>query len=390
MNEYYMYDNLGNVSYDIDFSINSISLNTYKIDVYPSDEFLKSATYPVTIDPEITVQNDGYSEECFAVDIVDIASSNVTYGVTNNFTITNGVNKDSEADDTKAYFNVTIPYEYKNNFNLNLLKTSQFMYASIKLRAIDTNVSDDSHVELRQIELNSSYGEVNYLNQNSFISTFIDSEYFHNNNVFEHKFDVYNLIKNKLETYTSGNLNFMFELAIKGEANSNITYFGGLDTAGDATDFTLQPPSLKIGYLNEAGIKDYFTYEQLNVSDETNVYIAHNSGNLTAVLNDYSQGLINLSHIYNDNRKHNTSFYGAGFNINYNEYITESNNTYILTEGDGNEIKFIYDSTNQKYIDTSGSCLNLLVSETEYRIDSMDDIIKIYGSNGRLKKIYFE
>lgn len=59
MNEYYMYDAENNTSKDIDFEINVIDENTYKVEVTPSNEYLKDATYPVVIDPEITLTDGG-------------------------------------------------------------------------------------------------------------------------------------------------------------------------------------------------------------------------------------------------------------------------------------------------------------------------------------------
>jgi len=42
MNEYYMYDAENNTSKDIDFEINVIDENTYKVEVTPSNEYLIS------------------------------------------------------------------------------------------------------------------------------------------------------------------------------------------------------------------------------------------------------------------------------------------------------------------------------------------------------------
>lgn len=59
MNEYYMFDANKQESNDIDFDIEVIDSDTYKITVTPSDAFLSMATYPVVIDPEITLTDGG-------------------------------------------------------------------------------------------------------------------------------------------------------------------------------------------------------------------------------------------------------------------------------------------------------------------------------------------
>lgn len=57
INEYFMYDAKNNVKYDIDFSVSQKNHNEYFITVSPSNDFLKNATYPVVIDPEIVINN---------------------------------------------------------------------------------------------------------------------------------------------------------------------------------------------------------------------------------------------------------------------------------------------------------------------------------------------
>lgn len=58
INEYFMYDTNSQLSYDINFSVEQVNNNEYLITATPSDNFLKSASYPVIIDPEFVISNE--------------------------------------------------------------------------------------------------------------------------------------------------------------------------------------------------------------------------------------------------------------------------------------------------------------------------------------------
>ncbi len=153
-------------------------------------------------------------------------------------------------------------------------------------------------------------------------------------------------------------------------------------------------PVISVGYLDNAGLNDYYTYESLPMNDESSFYIAHNSGNLTYIYNTYNdKNLINLSHIYNVNRRNINSPYGKGFNINYNEKITESSSILTLTKGDYSTTIYNEISENN-YLSTDGtaSLLTKVYDENnnliEYVIKELSGGLKKYDSDGKLIKIY--
>ena len=203
---------------------------------------------------------------------------------------------------------------------------------------------------------------------------------------------MYDIIKTKLNDLQTGNVEFCFELLVnQGNSNTNISYSLGGDLIGDK-------PVLKLGYLSDAGLAEYYTYESFPVSDESNVYVAHNSGNLVCLFNDYTDNnLINFSHIFNDNRKCINSVYGNGFSINYNEYITTFNyeTRLKLTKGDGREVIFYsINSSNTEFVAGDGSgeklikYLDLNSNVSRYEIENVDGGLTIYNNNGKLTQIY--
>lgn len=298
-----------------------------------------------------------------------------TFLDTGSFTINNRNNLDT-TDDIKAIFNVTIPQDYTIGNVYDAIGKNQFMYAYIELPTLSTSATTDATVILKEIN-NSVTTEVTRVN-------------FHNANVFNQTFNVYDIIKTKLDELETSDINFSFELTLEGQNNTTISYSLGGDLIGEK-------PKLKIGYLSDAGLSNYYTYEALPLSDLSNIYIAHNSGNLTYVFNDYTDNnLLNFSHIYNDNRKHKDSVYGNGYSINYNEYITtfSTDNKLLLTEGDGREIIYYStNSTNTEYLasDGSGNLLRKILSSstvTGYEIETDTNELKTYDSSGKLIKIY--
>lgn len=284
MNEYYMYDENNTSSKEIDFEIIVIDDDTYKIEVTPSDEYLKNATYPVVIDPEIRLRDGGimdgithvYSNDKQADTFQEIMLGSFSLETRNSSTID---------DDKIAYIDIYIPRVYDDNIG-NIITQNQLMYANLTLPTIScSNVGYGSKVDLKYVS--SSINDTIYM----------DSQYFHNTTVFDHKFDILQAFTAEFENYKTSDIGLYFELSLDGNDNAVVTYSLGGDLVGDN-------PIITFGYLDDAGLAEYYTYESLPVSDDMDAFISHNSGNLCCLYNDYNDGnLLNLSHIYNTNKK---------------------------------------------------------------------------------------
>lgn len=370
MNEYYMFDANKQESNDIDFDIEVIDSDTYKITVTPSDAFLSRATYPVVIDPEITLTDGGLIDGITSLYSIDKAANTNTFLTLGSFSLANR-NASISTDDLIANLHVYIPREYTTSVG-NIITRNQLMYASITLTTISTNATSDTKVKMK------------------YDGNIIDEVTFHNTSVFNHKFNIIDALNEKIEAFATNDIYMSFELYLDGASNTEVTYSLGWDLGGDK-------PLITLGYLDDAGLSDYYTYEELPLDNESSIYLAHNSGNLTYLFNDYTDNnLLNLSHIYNANRKYNESIYGNGFNISYNEKLTQNYSNIILTLGSGRNVIFYPTNQNKtEYIATDGSGDTLIKKFNQnneiigYEIASGGGI-KLYNSIGKLTKIYVD
>ena len=185
IDEYYMYDSANNISKEITFDIIVIDNDTYKIKVKPSDDFLKNASYPVVIDPEIIIRDGGYLDGVFTVTTLDMLTNITQEKSIGQFTINNRVHSNAN-DDLKAFFNVIIPYEYTVGNMYDKIGKNQFMYANITIPTISTNASSNTEIVLNQILKNDSALEIDYADQSTYSKSYIDSQFLHNNNIFNH------------------------------------------------------------------------------------------------------------------------------------------------------------------------------------------------------------
>ena len=361
---YLMYDKDLSVSYDIITNIEYISDNTYKIIVTPSCEYLENANYPVTIDPEIHLVDGGLIDGIVTLYEVDKLNNTSIFKSIGSFNVNNRTDN-ILTDDLVANFNIYIPRIYNSNIS-NLITKNQLMYANLELNTISTNANSDTSAILK------------------YDGDEIDRVDFHNSTIFNHKFNIIDAIGEEVENFISNDLYFNLELSVTGLNNTNINYSLGGDLTGDK-------PIITLGYLSDAGLSDYFTYENFPINNESNCYVAHNSGNLTYIYNDYSSNiLLNLSHIYNTNRL-DDSIYGSGFNINYNEYIEEISNGLKLFKGDGKIIEFITTGNNE-YLskDGTGDVLTKIYNGNtlvKYELKSNNSIYE-YNELGKLVTIY--
>lgn len=389
MNEYYMYDANNNTSKDIDFEIIVIDEDTYKVEVTPSDEYLKDATYPVVIDPEITLIDGGILDGVTWLLSIDKQANTAQHLDLGSFTLANRSNSTTN-DDKVAYLELYIPREYDKNIG-DIITQNQLMYANLTLTTVSsTSAHYGSKVDLKAATSFNWPVEGEPPTYNT--EYVVDSQYFHGSTVFNHKFDILECVTESLEDFKTKDIGFAFELSLDANANTEVSYSLGWDLGGDK-------PLITLGYVADAGLADYYTYESLPISNDSDAYISHNSGNLTFIYNDYNDGnLLNLSHIYNANRIHNNSQYGNGFSINYDERISTFfyNSRLLLTEGDGREIIFYTkNDTNTEYVagDGSGDILYRLVNNevtTGYMIETSDGGLKIYNVDGKLTTIYID
>ncbi|MBU1141986.1 MAG: hypothetical protein KKG64_05625, partial [Firmicutes bacterium] len=172
---------------------------------------------------------------------------------------------------------------------------------------------------------------------------------------------------------------------------------------------TTLDPKIQIGYIDSAGIKDYWTYNSQNVGEHSIGYISDFTGLLNVVRNDLSfdteKQSLSLSFAYNIKDKATNYGYYKGWNIIYNSTVSFDSylNLYYSKDYTGNVIYYhsitcdsrftaIYPNSNSCYIAEDGSgdvLVRTTVSSTftGYFIQTDGNVKQTYNTSGYLTSI---
>ena len=369
INEYFMYDANNHLSYDINFSVKQITSNEYLITVVPNDEFLKNASYPVIIDPEFVISNE-----------IDRGSINATLldplKFPNYYPANYGLDyltiNDLGVNSSKLYMGIFFPSE----INYAELLNSNILYSYLTMpNKISNCEKEECSVNVRKVEA-SSWQEIKPGGNYSVGDEIISSHKFTYGNNVTHRFDILDLGQDP---------SLFLELSIENAYGSYVSY--NRPFSPEAI------PEFRIGYLNDAGLSNHYTYESFPTSNSSMSYVAHNSGNLTTIYNSYTDNnLINISLIYNSNRSHILSDFGYGFRLNYDERIAVTSPSILtLTKGDGSTISYSKINMGESldyYLAMDGSGEKIYGSNGHYRLITKGNVEKLYNSENRLYKIY--
>lgn len=291
--EYFMYDKSGKLSYDISYNIEKVGDFEYLISVTPNDAYLKSATYPVIIDPEIIINNMESVKGSLDTKFFDPMSAdfpNESYPEYPTLTkkAVNGVDKSS-----KLLMRLSFPSDATYS-GMSKLKTSNFLYSYVVMPT-DGNVksnprtycsSGECTVEASKVDTDLKWYQIN--GNSSYTTSKLSSQKFTSGSVFNHRFDIYDYMYENVDKFGT-----YFELLLEFKLNGGEGSFVKYTQSNSYYDSI---PEYRLGYLDEAGLYDHYTYEQIPTSSSSTAYIAHNSGNLVYIYNHYSDGnLLNLS-----------------------------------------------------------------------------------------------
>jgi len=389
INEYFMYDASDNMSFDIDYVVSQVNDDEYLVNVIPNNNYLKNATYPVIIDPEIVINNMESVMGAIDVKLFEPSSPNYPNYYPAHYGLDYLTVNELASESSKLYMSIQFPSD-SSYPGMSALKNYNFLYSYVTLPNVESNsTTGECTVNARKVNT-SSWNNVVPGGAFTVDSEVLASEKFHNNSTFTHRFDIYDYLYDNVEKFgTSFNLTLQFSL--DGGYGSYVKYTKPYSYYDEISEF-------RIGYSNTAGLQDYYTYEELPSSNSSVSYVAHNSGNLTTVYNDYTDGnLINISHVYNSNRSYVLGNYGYGFNINYDERIsTYSSSDIKLTKGDGSETlyhhTYVRDESNniidEYYLDKDGSGEKIYGASGSYYLITQDNVKKMYNSSNRLYKIF--
>jgi len=380
--ELFMFDDETNESQAIEYKLLETGKNTYEITIIPSDEWLKAASYPVTIDPSIVLETNNTN-----------IRDKYVYSSSGSNSSTNYI---------KSGYSGTYKYRSYIEFAIDSLPEDiAINYANLQLNLYSNNVDNISQINARMVNQTTSFDSIQGQYLLDVDDKIIDYLYVLSTDVNENY--TMNITKAINTWYEDGVSDGVIELRTEDESVDDFVFFDSLEYS------SVTGPKLIIGYTHAAGIKDYWTYNSQQVGGKSTGYVSDYTGLLTVVRNDLSfateRQTLSLSFGYNILDRDTNIGYGAGWNIAYNSYIKYDSDSsmYYSEDYTGNIVYYhsvacdsrfqtSYPGQNYCYIaeDCSG---NILVRQYGYGvfggqfIQTPDDIRQIYNTSGYLTSI---
>ena len=377
LDEMFMVDSEGNVSDEVEISYEVKKKDTYTITITPNNAWLKTAIFPVLIDPTVSIPSTGSTIED-------------TY-------VYQGSSGSNFKDSTTLKVGGSANYEYRSLIKLTLpsyLNNQIITYAHMEFKRTDsavTNFQINVYKNLTGFEIDN----VNWSNRPTPDTNLVD---FYGYYIVNRRM-IYDVTESVKEWVEYGVSNYGFTL-IADSLNGTTKDLYSLDTT-----YSMNKPVVRIGYESPSGLKDYWTYTSQEVGGVGTGYVSDYTGNLTFVRNDYKlesefMGL-NLSFYYNLADRATNIGYGNGWKTNFNmKFVYDSTiqKNYLL-KPDGNKVYFNLTSSSSEdvyewnsYLAEDGSRMTV---DTEWASDAYtyitlnttDHMRYEFDSSGRLYQI---
>jgi RHS repeat-associated protein len=376
LSDLYMIDSEGDISFELDFSVIETGNKTYQITILANNEWLKNATYPVTIDP--TINSITTSMRIYDT-WISSGRADYNYSSSDTMILTN------EYSTARGLLYFYIPSDI-------LDKTIIYSHLSFSKR----NVTLGDQLNIYQNTEIFASSSATWNNAPNYDNLVVDYYIVDSNTPF--MFDITESVK---EWQADGILRTPgFTIGYDEVTGSyNSVYQNGISS-------DLLKPIISIGYEEPSGLKDYWTYTSQDIGLAGTGYISDYTGNLTWVRNEYSLDnefmSLTLSFYYNNYDRNEDIGYGMGWRTNYNMEIKheEFSDSYYLIKPDGNKVYFslyyydeIYSGTTMyQYISEDGSRMKLTRIEDsgstrDYVIETASELSYSFNNNGRLTTI---
>ncbi|MBI9010164.1 MAG: RHS repeat-associated core domain-containing protein [Tenericutes bacterium] len=308
-NDLYMLDDEMRESFNIEYKLINTGNKTYQITIVPDDEWLATANYPVKIDPTTVVpQNYLYFEDTTIKENYTTDYSAWQYLIVGNYQVDRRY---------RGLMKIQIPGGVENEY---------ITYARLTLSPSAQN--NGSQINLYRNTSDFVDSEVTWANQPDIVDTAED--FFVIDGQSKYVFDITGAMK-----YWQSNPNYGFSIR---SANEVLSYNSVKSV--ECTTTSLKP-LVEIGYVERAGLKDYWTYDSQSLGDAGTGYVTENNGYYTNVRNDINYSnektSLNLSYYYSfDTRTTNYFNAGYGWRSNYDIYWeTYSSSIKYVSFGDG-------------------------------------------------------
>lgn len=308
----WMSDANGEISENVWLTVKEIGTGTYEVTINADDEWLSKATYPVTIDPSL--------------------SSNITSMNVQDTYVYSGAPTTNYC--TQTYLRIagtssTLKYKTLIQFDLPSQLTGRVVtFANMYLKS-DTKTNGR---ELVVYENTSSFmtPKVTWNTAPAHSSTIVD--YHITGDSTTYIFD----ITDSVSRWSQGvAINYGFTLMDKQEYGGT-NYVRSMEYSGTNSD-----PKIVIGYVDQSGLKDYWTYQSQSAGKAGTGYVADYTGMMTWVRGDISfetaKQSFGLTMAYNVFDRIGSKGYGSGWQTNYNMTVEYDSSyfKYCVTDSTG-------------------------------------------------------
>jgi RHS repeat-associated protein len=314
----YAIDQSGSITDKIKLSIIEIKNDTYQVSLSLDDEWAENAKYPVTIDPTINSSTQGMT---YYDTYVSEASPTTNYLYS---TILN-ISSVSYTSEYRGLMYFYLP---------SVVMDKEITYATYSVTASSKTLGRT--IALYKNLANFTAGSVTWNTKPSATSTMTDFHIVDTSNTY-----VFNITKTVREWQATGNTRTS-GFTIKDKSN-----YGAYNSVySEEYSDTTKVPVIEIGYIDPAGIKDYWTYNSQQVSEHSTGYVSDLTGLLNVVRNDLSFSTerqnLSLSFGYNIMERSTNYGYYKGWNIVYNTYVKQdtSLNLFYTQDYTGNKVYY--------------------------------------------------
>ena len=316
----------------------------YTLSIIPNEEWIEKSDrkYPITIDPIVRTSPN-------IKDILDnhVSSANSKQNFVNDQYLKVGYG--SSIGTTRSYLKFTIPKLQSAD-----LVTSAYLYL---IPYLTHGIQINAHKVLGDWDTN----KITWENQPKFDTKIEDYQITSGKSYYQ--WDVTNIVK---EWYNTGN-NTGLMLQAQNETSGSGTpeHFYSSDIG-----IVEYRPVVVIGYVNNAGLENYWTYHSQDAGRAGCGYINDYNGSLVFVHNDLSMNgnrmPVMINHVFNSSERNVDMGYGQGWRLNLSQTVKYESidNTpyYIYTDEDGTKHFFKFDSSKNIYIDEAGTNYTLTVN----------------------------
>jgi hypothetical protein len=257
----YMFDADGNDSQDIKLAIVETAKGEYTVTIIPDSEWLKNAVFPVTIDPTISSATTAMSFQDTYIN--QALPTTQTYYDLPYFFVANG---SGIANQRRGLLSFVLPS----------LTGKKMTYAHLTLTKYDIYTTQRV-IELHQNTSIFSENTVTWESQPSCEDEVEDYTIVHSLYGVQYVFDITATCREWAEGIST---NYGFTIMDK-EETGRYTQFYSSESTGNF-------PVVEIGYIDPAGLKDYWTYSSQNCGAAGTGYVSDYTGLLSWSRTDFS------------------------------------------------------------------------------------------------------